>query len=96
MAAFFGSRTPLGKNSLQQARILGALIRDIRDSAGLSQWELADRLGRPQSFVSKVESGDRYLRVLELLEVAKACGASPPEIVARLEQLLLKQGCFLD
>ncbi|MBO2576342.1 helix-turn-helix transcriptional regulator [Shewanella algae] len=48
----------------------------MRKSAGLSQTQLAERLNKPQSFVSKYESGERQLRVLELEDVCVACGTN--------------------
>lgn len=49
---------------------------------GLTQLQVADRLGRPQSFVSKYESGERRLDVIEFLDVCIALGISPDEILA--------------
>jgi transcriptional regulator with XRE-family HTH domain len=40
--------------------------------AGLTQVEVANRLKRQQSFVSKIESGERRVDVVELSELAKA------------------------
>ena len=48
-----------------------ALMLDARKAAGLSQRQLADKLGKPQSWVSKYEAGERRLDVLEFLDVAK-------------------------
>lgn len=48
-------------NRLKQARI----------NAGLSQQAVADKLGKPQSFVSKIESGERRLDVAELKKIAE-------------------------
>jgi transcriptional regulator with XRE-family HTH domain len=48
-----------------------------RESEGLTQDELADRLGRPQSFVSKYERGQRRLDVVELIEIAEALRIDP-------------------
>lgn len=62
------------------------LLRSIRTEAGLPQQELAARLGRPQSYVSKYETGERRLDVLELREVCRACGVRLPDFAARLEQ----------
>lgn len=42
-----------------------------RHEAGLTQLELAKRLGRPQSFVAKYEGGERRLDVIELLSIFK-------------------------
>lgn len=44
------------------------------------------RLGRPQSFVSKYETGERRLDVIEFLEVADALTLDPASIIAALTQ----------
>jgi transcriptional regulator with XRE-family HTH domain len=54
-----------------------------RKSAGLTQVDLADRLGRPQSFVSKYERGERRLDVIEFCEVCRALGADPVAFLQR-------------
>jgi transcriptional regulator with XRE-family HTH domain len=48
-----------------------------RKESGLTQVQLAERLSRPQSFVSKVERGERRLDVVEFFEVAQAIGIDP-------------------
>lgn len=48
-----------------------------RKAAGITQVELADRLDRPQSFVSKVERGERRIDVIEFCQVAEALGHDP-------------------
>ncbi len=60
------------------------LMRDARDKAGLSQVELAARLGRPQSFVSKYESGERRLDVAEFIEICRAMEVSAPKLLKKL------------
>ncbi|MCC6350524.1 MAG: helix-turn-helix transcriptional regulator [Candidatus Eisenbacteria bacterium] len=45
-------------------------LKAARRKAGMTQVEVAKRLGRPQSFVSKCESGERRVDVLELAEFA--------------------------
>ncbi len=64
---------------------LCALLRQMRGEAGLTQVQMAERLGVPQSFVSKYESGERRLDVIELGHVARAMGTKLSQVVARLE-----------
>ena len=59
------------------------LVRARKD-AELTQETLAARLGRPQSFVSKYERGERRLDVVEFLDVARAIGLDPVEFVREL------------
>ena len=49
-------------------------LREARVAAGLSQAVVARRLGKPQSFVSKCESGERRVDVVELKFFAKVYG----------------------
>ena len=49
-------------------------LRQARLEAGLSQSELAQLLGKPQSFVSKVESGERRLDFVELQSLTSILG----------------------
>nr|WP_134678046.1 helix-turn-helix transcriptional regulator [Pseudomonas khazarica] len=62
-------------------QLLLELLVTERKTSGLTQTQLADRLGRPQSFVSKYERGERRLDVVELLQVCRAIGADPHRIV---------------
>ena len=64
---------------------LGKLLVERRKSANLTQIQLAERLERPQSFVAKVEAGDRRLSVEELLKVAAATGCSAEDILTELK-----------
>ena len=66
-------------------RRLTALLRSLREEAGLTQYEVAERLGRPQSFVSKYESGQRRLDLVELRWIARALRVPLAELVARFE-----------
>ncbi len=61
------------------------LLIEARQAENLTQAELAERLGRPQSFVSKYERGERRLDVVEFLEVARTLGLDPCEIIRKLQ-----------
>ena len=58
-----------------------AFIASARKAAGISQVELAERLGKPQSFVSKVERGERRLDVIEFCQLAEALGHHPAKLL---------------
>jgi transcriptional regulator with XRE-family HTH domain len=57
---------------------------DARTTAGITQVELARRLSKPQSFVSKVERGERRLDVLEFCAIARAIGTEPDRLLAAI------------
>jgi len=65
---------------------LAALLRTVRSQAGVTQAELARRLKLPQSFVSKYESGERRLDLVELRQICRALGISLVEFVRRFEK----------
>ena len=49
-------------------------LKNLRSASGLTQTELAERLNKHQSYVSKYENGERKLDFLETVEVFEACG----------------------
>lgn len=51
-----------------------ALLREMRNDADLTQVELSDILGKPQSYVSKIELGERRIDFVETIDFCKACG----------------------
>jgi transcriptional regulator with XRE-family HTH domain len=51
-----------------------ARLRQAREEADLTQVEVARRLGRPQTWVSKCELGERRVDFVELEDWAAACG----------------------
>jgi len=62
------------------------LIIQSRKDAKITQVELSERLGRPQSFVSKYESGERRLDVIEFIQVCDALNASSQKILNSLKK----------
>ncbi|MGI8857309.1 MAG: helix-turn-helix domain-containing protein [Thermomicrobiales bacterium] len=77
----------LSKTSLvREQAALRALLKELRHAASLRQRDLAERIGARQSFVSKFESGERRLDVVELRHICAALGVSLSEFVQRLEE----------
>jgi transcriptional regulator with XRE-family HTH domain len=62
------------------------LLKEIRQKRGVTQVELAEKLGVPQSFVSKYESGERQLDILELRQICHLIGISFDNFVLQLEE----------
>lgn len=66
-------------------------IRKARLEAGLTQAELAQRIGRDQSHISLIEGSQRRLDVVEFHQIAQALGADPnvlfAEVSAALQQM---------
>ena len=57
-------------------------LKQARLDAGLSQQVVADELNKPQSYVSKVESGDRRLNIIEVKEFAKLYKKKLEDLIA--------------
>lgn len=77
---------PRSRSSPRYAR-LAQLLAEAREAAGLTQVQLALLLRRPQSFVSKIESGERRIDVIELLEIAEAVGADVGKLIGLLRAM---------
>lgn len=65
---------------------LARLLRDMRTRAGLTQTEVATALGKPQSYVSKYESGERRLDLVELGELCPVLGSTLSRLVEEFER----------
>jgi len=65
------------------AVLLDAIVA-ARKEVGLTQVELAGRLGKPQPFISYVERGERRLDVIEFCAWARAMGIPAEELFARV------------
>src|SRR5438067_4471702 len=69
---------------------LQRVLRQLRLGAGLRQEDLAARLNEPQSFVSKYESGERRLDLIEVRRICQAVGVTLLELVQRFEEQLIE------
>ncbi len=61
------------------------MLRELRHESGVTQEALAELLGKPQSYVSKYELGERRLNVVETFEVCRALNA---DFAAFVQQLI--------
>jgi transcriptional regulator with XRE-family HTH domain len=71
--------------SAGQQRFL-KLLRETRENAGITQVQLAKRLSVPQSFISKVETGERRVDIVELEAICKVLGTSLSAFAKRFER----------
>ena len=63
------------------------ILIEERQKNNLTQKEVATRLGKPQSYVSKYETGERRLDIIELLDACKAINCDPQIILNSLGKL---------
>ena len=61
-----------------------ARLVELRKAAGLTQRQLAEKVKRPRSFVSRIEQGERRLDVIEFFWICLACGADPEKTTAKI------------
>lgn len=68
-------------------RALISLLIEQREKAGLTQAALADKLGEYQSFVARLESGQRRVDVVEFLQLAEILGFDPKNALEELGRI---------
>lgn len=66
-------------------KLLRQLLRQAREDAELRQIDVAESLGVPQSYVAKVESGERKITFIEVLDLCNAIGLDPQDLIDRLK-----------
>ena len=69
--------------TVRHRRLMSALV-DVRTKVGITQRELAKRLGRAHSYVSRIEKGDRRLDVPEFIQWCELLGTDPLEVMRRI------------
>lgn len=62
------------------------MLKDERNRKDLTQSQLADKLKRPQSFVAKIENGERRIDIVEFLSIASALGIDPVKFIRSLDK----------
>jgi len=68
--------------------LLREKLREMRVRSGFTQAQLALQLGKPQSYLSKVETGERKLDFLEIRDYCLACNQDFVAFVIMMEALL--------
>jgi transcriptional regulator with XRE-family HTH domain len=61
-------------------------LKEARVAAGLRQLDVADALGRPQSYVAKIESGERKVDFVEVLDLCAVIGLDPTVLAQELRR----------
>ena len=61
-----------------------SILIDARVKKGVTQAELGNKLNKPQSYISKYESGERRLDVIEFIDIANALGVNPTDVIKLL------------
>ena len=69
-------------------KVLLQHLISARKSANITQQELANRLRKPQSFVSKYENGERRLDIIEFLIISRHIGIDPYQLIQQIEAIL--------
>lgn len=83
----------MGKsNFTEEYVVFRDLLRELRVQRGLTQVELSEALDLPQSFVSKYETGERRLDMVEVRMVCEALGTTLPLFAKRFESKLKRVG----
>jgi len=60
------------------------VLVEARKAAGLTQREVASRIGRPYTVIANIERGERQIDVVEFIAIARALGAGELELMARI------------
>jgi transcriptional regulator with XRE-family HTH domain len=74
------------RRSKRYKALIGLLVGK-RKAAGMTQSNLAARLGKSQSFVARLESGQRRITVVEFMTLAKILRFDPYKIISTLEKM---------
>lgn len=68
----------------EHGKVIAGTLADLRAKTGMTQRDLAQKLGREHSFVAHCELGERRVDLAEFYWFCKACGASPSAEASKL------------
>ena len=69
-----GSESRNAFNAKAQAWYYGEILRDRRKALQLTQQELADRIGKERSYISRIEKGETDMQLSSFIQIAEALG----------------------
>lgn len=72
----------------KEYKVLLRVLYQLRVSSGLRQEDLAMKLDEPQSFISKIESGERRIDLVELKDICEALGSNITEFISEYNKAL--------
>jgi transcriptional regulator with XRE-family HTH domain len=75
------------RRSKRYKTLIGLLVAR-REAAGMTQSDLAARLGKSQSFVARLENGQRRITVVEFMTLAKILRFDPYKVISTLEKMV--------
>jgi len=76
-------------------QLLVEILTDTRRKAGLTQQQVADRLGKPQSYVAKAEGSERRIDVVEFTKLSTAMDQDPTALLRLLLERIEESGAAL-
>jgi len=65
-----------------------AVLRELRTGAHMKQVELSAALGKPQPYISAIETGHRRVDLIEIRDICKVLGVTLLDFVTKLEKVL--------
>ena len=67
--------------------VMRDILRRSRVASGFTQREMADKLSKPQSYISKIESGERRIDLIELIDFAEAASIDLNDILKQIKSV---------
>lgn len=64
-----------------------AVLREVREAAGISQRVLSLKLRKPHNYINKIETGQRMPNFCQVMQIIDAAGADPVEFMQRYVEL---------
>lgn len=74
------------KKNIMRQKLLLKLLKERREKIGLLQSELAKKLSIPQQMVSKIESGERRLGAIEIIDYCEALGMDAGDLLKQISK----------